>query len=68
MAAVVPRSGADVLTHDAGIFVLKDVAMIHEWVFSRRRLIKDDEKLGRILDERDVFPTGQVGGRRLSLE
>jgi len=54
--------GADVLPHQSGLLVLKDVAMIHERVVARRRLIESDEKLHFILNKNHVFPAVSGGG------
>jgi hypothetical protein len=46
--------------------MLKDVAVIHEGVLARCRLIKSDKQLGLILDEHGILPAGQMSLRRRS--
>jgi hypothetical protein len=60
------RSGAHVLAHQSGLLMLKDVAMIHERVFARCRLIEGDEKLRLVLDKHNVFPARKMRRRRRS--
>src|SRR6516164_10986915 len=60
------QSDAHVLPHQSGLLVLKDVAMIHERVFARCRLIESDEKLRFILDKYHVFPAREMRWRRRS--
>ena len=50
------QSGAHVLSHQSGLLVLKDVAMIHERVVARCRLIESDEKLRFVLNKHHVLP------------
>jgi len=46
--------------------MLKDVAMIHERVIARRRLIKSDEKLRFVLNKHHVLPAREMRRRRRS--
>src|SRR5215470_6471496 len=58
------QSGADVLPHQSGLLVLKDVAMIHERVVARCRLIERDEKLHFVLNKHHVLPAYEMRRRR----
>src|SRR3974377_73616 len=53
-------SGAHVLAHQSGLLMLEDMAVIHEGVVARCRLIESDEKLRRILDKHHVFPAREM--------
>src|SRR6266699_1384833 len=59
-------SGAHVLSHQSGLFVLKDVAMIHERVVARCRLIESDEKLHFVLNKHHILPAHEMRRRRRS--
>jgi len=58
--------GADVLPHQSGLLVLKDVAMIHERAGARCRLIERDEKLHFVLNKDHVLPAYEMRRRRCS--
>src|SRR6516162_8047000 len=60
------QSGAHVLPHQAGLLMLKDVAMIHERVIARCRLIESDEKLRFVLNKHHVLPAREMRRRRRS--
>src|SRR5262249_18883699 len=47
--------GANILPHQPGLLMLKDVAVIHEGMLSSCRLIESDEKLGLVLYEHRVL-------------
>jgi hypothetical protein len=59
---------ASVLPHQPGLLMLKNVAMIHERVGARCRLIESDEKLRFILDKDHVLPAREMSRRRRSRE
>ena len=40
---VIALSGTNVLSHQSGVFMLKDVAMVHEGMLARRWLIEGHE-------------------------
>src|SRR5437870_9457157 len=60
------QSGAHVLPHQSGLLVLKDVAMIHERVVARCRLIESDEKLHFVLNKHHILPAHEMRRRRRS--
>ena len=54
------RSAAHILPHHPGIGMFQDVAMIHEGLFPRGRLVEGDENLRLVLDKRDVLPAREM--------
>src|SRR5262245_61482037 len=60
------QSRADILPHQSRLLVLKDVAMIHERVVARCRLIERDEKLHFVLNKHHVLPAYEMRRRRCS--
>src|ERR1700748_3818267 len=60
------QSSAHILPHQSGLLVLKNVAMIHERVVARCRLIEGDEKLYFILNKHHVLPAHEMRRRRCS--
>jgi hypothetical protein len=48
--------------------MLEDVAVIHEGMLAGCRLIEGYEKLGFVLDEHGILPTGEMSRRRRSLD
>ena len=55
---------AHVLSHQSGLLMLEDVAMIHERVVARCGTIESDEELRAVLDKHHVLPAGEMSGRR----
>ena len=54
------QSGAHVLSHQSGLLVLEDVAVVHERVVARCRPIESDEKLRFILNQHHVLPARKM--------
>src|SRR5215470_5027057 len=61
-------SGANILPHQSRLLMLKDVAVIHEGMLARCRLIEGHEKLRLILDKYRVLPASQMSWRRCSFD
>src|SRR6516164_3405390 len=60
------RLNANVLPHQSGLLVLKNVAMIHERMVARCWPIESDEKLYLILNKNHVLPACEMRRRRRS--
>src|SRR5262249_47174089 len=61
------RLNANVLPHQSGLLMLKDVTMIHERMVARCRPIESDEKLHFILNKNHVLPAHEMRRRRFQL-
>src|SRR5262249_30482062 len=57
---------AHVLSHQSGLLVFKDVAMIHERMLACCRPIESDEKLHLFLNKNHVLPACEMRRRRRS--
>jgi hypothetical protein len=55
------RSFADILCHQSGVLVFKNVTVKHKRMLLRRRSSEGDEELGISLDEHHILPSRQVG-------
>ena len=62
---VIAHSGANILSHQASIFMLQNMAVIHKGMLARCRLIKGDKKLCLVFNEYRILPAGEMSRRRL---